>query len=299
MKILVENINLHSTTGPNHFGAKLIKYVNKLNVTCGVNVVAPTVRLCFIETLRPTSSVPLVQRIDGLYYNAINNYKAQNTNIYNTYKKSQGVIFQTAFNKEFTFQFFGPHENCQIIHNGADLELIETIKPLSLPALNKFDKVWTCAAQWRAVKRLNENIRYFLECGGDNDCLVIAGENPDVTIKHERIFYAGKLDIRTLYALFKRSDYFIHLAWLDHCPNVVIDARACGNEIICAESGGVQEIAGNTATIVTEIENWDFKPRAYKEFPKLNFKKTYKNIYNSEINMHEVATQYIQFLKLK
>ena len=38
--------------------------------------------------------------------------------------------------------------------------------------------------------------------------------------------------VNTLLSLYKRSKYFIHLAWLDHCPNVVVDARASGLIVI-------------------------------------------------------------------
>ena len=55
------------------------------------------------------------------------------------------------------------------------------------------------------------------------------------------------------------SAAFIHLAWLDHCPNVVVDARAAACQIICSSAGGTKEIAGPSAIVIEEDE-WDFEP---------------------------------------
>ena len=52
--------------------------------------------------------------------------------------------------------------------------------------------------------------------------------------------------------------YFLHLAWLDHCPNVVVDAQAAGCNVICSSSGGTSEIVYNGKIINEPI--WDFSP---------------------------------------
>ena len=71
-----------------------------------------------------------------------------------------GVIFQSNFNKELTFKYFGPHNNYAIIHNGADIELINSVEKIQI---DKYENIWSCASSWRPHKRLDENIRYFLE----------------------------------------------------------------------------------------------------------------------------------------
>ena len=49
---------------------------------------------------------------------------------------SAGVIFQSNFNKELTFKYFGPHNNYAIIHNGADLELINSVEKIAAISIN-------------------------------------------------------------------------------------------------------------------------------------------------------------------
>ena len=88
MNIHLENINLQSTSGPNHFASKLTKY---LDATFDTGQ-RPDIRLCFIETHRAQNNIPLVQRLDGIYFNKAQNYKFQNTNIKKTYDKAAGVI---------------------------------------------------------------------------------------------------------------------------------------------------------------------------------------------------------------
>ena len=235
--------------------------------------------------------------MDGIYFNKMFDYSKQNKNIVNTYREASGVVFQTEFNRRLTFQYFGNHENSIIIRNGADLEMINNIEPLQNPILDKYDNVWCCASSWRPHKRLKDNILYFLEKSGENDCLVVAGETPSV-IKHDRVYYAGKLSVKKLLSLYKVSKYFLHLAWLDHCPNVVVDARACGCKIICSSSGGTKEIAGADARLILE-EEWDLSPIDLYNPPKMSYRTTVKNkeYSDSVINMKDVALKYHNFLK--
>jgi len=293
MNIHLENVDLQSTSGPNHFASKLIKY---LDATFDSDQ-KPEIRLCFIEAHEQYSDgIPLVQRLDGIYFNKAQNYKLQNTNIRRTYNNANGVIFQTNFNKKLITKYFGNHKNSVVIHNGADTEYIKNIKPLQDKIFDKYETIWSCASSWRPHKRLQENIKYFLEHSSPKDLLVIAGHTDIDIANDERVIYVGNLNIEQLVSLYKRSDNFIHLAWLDHCPNVVVDARASGCRIICSSSGGTKEIAGSDAIIIEENE-WDFQPVELYKPPKLNFSRRIKNKFESDYNMKVVATRYKNFLE--
>jgi glycosyltransferase involved in cell wall biosynthesis len=206
---------------------------------------------------------------------------------------STGVIFQSNFNKELTFKYFGPHSNYAVIHNGADLNLINSTQKL---VIDKYENIWSCASSCRPHKRLNENIRYFLEHSGQNDGLIVAGKVED-KYKHERIHYVGDLSIDKLFALYKTSKYFLHLAWLDHCPNVVVDAMACGCTVICSSAGGTKEIAGDNAIIVEE-NNWNYEPVELYKPPPMNFNNKLENVWhtNNEYDMLSVSKKYYNFI---
>lgn len=292
MKIKFENVNFGSDSGPNSFGKKLHKYL-RLNKVDFVDRDYDAV-LCFIEDHSNHPQNNLFQRLDGIYFNKQFDYKLQNFNIEKTYNKATGVIFQSEFNKKLTEKYFGQHKNSTIIHNGADLNLIKEIKILENNIIDKYDNVWSCAASWRPHKRLKDNVRYFMEHRGPNDCLVIAG-SPDYHVNDPNIFYAGQVSCEKLISLYKRSKYFLHLAWLDHCPNVVVDARAAGCKIICSSAGGTREIAGKNAVVIEEAE-WDFEPVKLYEPPEINFTKKIKNNYESCYDMNEVSKKYLQFM---
>ena len=295
MNIHLENVNLQSTSGPNHFANKLIKYLKKKEITFNERQI-PDVRLCFIESHRAQfDDVPLIQRLDGIYFNSAQNYELQNTNIKRTYDNALGVIFQSAFNKNLITKYFGEHKNSTIIHNGADVEFIESIEPMQAKVLDRYEKVWSCASSWRPHKRLEENIRYFFEHSSEKDCMVVAGSVKDKPYKDTRLFYVQDLDIKQLTSLYKRSFYFVHLAWLDHCPNVVVDARASGCQIVCSSAGGTKEVAGLDATIIDEGK-WNYEPVRLYEPPQLNFNKKINNDHNIDYNMNVVSEKYKEFL---
>ena len=296
MNIHLENVDLQSTSGPNHFAKKLVRYLGRSEVTFDSRR-KPDIRLCFIESYQQDfKDVPLIQRLDGIYFNKKQNYKAQNTNIRKTYNSAAGVIFQTNFNKELITKYFGNHDKSVVIHNGADIDYINNIRPLEDKIFDKYEDVWCCASSWRPHKRLEENISYFLEHSSSKDLLVIAGNVEKNIIDNDRVIYVGHLNIEQLISLYKRADNFIHLAWLDHCPNVVVDARAAGCKIICSSSGGTKEIAGSDAIVIQEDE-WDFQPVELYKPPKLNFSKRINNIYESDFNMSVVAKKYRKFLR--
>ena len=293
MNIHFENVNTNSNSGPNSFASKLIKYMKRRGHSFDVGKKAD-IDLCFIESFKMKHHNPMVLRLDGIYFNTMQDYNFQNKNIRLSYERADGVIIQSEFDKELIFKYFGEHRNAIVIRNGADTDLIGEIEPAPN---DKFDKVWSCASAWRPHKRLDENIRYFKEHAGKNDCLFVAGKTPENYQKNqdERVFYIGELGVDSLYKLYKTSDYFLHLAWLDHCPNVVVDARAAGCKIICSSAGGTKEVAGKDAIVIKEQE-WDFEPVELYNPPKLDFSNKIGNEYNDKGRMQEVAEKYEDFL---
>ena len=287
MKIALENVDLNSSSGPNSFGQKLVAHLK--DYAQFTNISDADIALCFIQSTTQIN-MPRVLRLDGIYFNSSMDYNQLNFNIRHTYDRSQGIIFQSEFNKKLITKYFGQHDNTVVIHNGADVETIS-----KTPAYNHdYNNLWLCASQWRPHKRLHENIRYFLDHKEDGDHLIVAG-NTSTQIEDPKITYVGQLNQKQLYSLYKSAKYFLHLAWLDHCPNVVVDARACGCHIICTDAGGTVEIAGLNSTIIQEDE-WDFEPVALYEPPALDFSKTTTNTSISAYSMVDVACRYFKFM---
>jgi glycosyltransferase involved in cell wall biosynthesis len=297
MNIFLENVSLSSTSGPNHFAKKLHKYLSFRGVSFS-DKEAYDKKLTFIQSTGQRRDLSMYLRLDGIYFNSIFDCKKMNYPIRKSYEEAEGVIFQTNFNKELIFKWFGEHPNYRIINNGADIVAIRdnSYNSKMLKGLAKYENIWSCAAEWHPYKRLEENIKYFQAHRGSNDCLVVAGNNPDYIVDDKNIIYAGKLGVEHLMSLFKISKYFLHLAYLDHCPNVVIDARASGCKIICSSAGGTKEIAGMDAIVIEEAQ-WDFSFIKQKNPPSIEEYKTVNNMFDSKISMTSAAKSYHKFLK--
>ena len=310
MNILFDNVNLDSSSGPNSFAAKLVRSIisNSLRLDLKGNIFTSppssteekiNIQLSFIHSVHEDKEVPIIQRLDGIYFNSMQDWKSLNAPIRETYEKASGVIFQSRFNKMLTEHYFGKKEHSVVINNGANLDEIAQIPVQRPPDLDKFEDIWVCASSWRPHKRLSENIRYFMENAGSKDCLLIAGDNAwaQASVQDPRVFYTGHLNWKSLISLYKGAKYFIHLALMDHCPNVVVDARAAGCKIICSSSGGTKEIAGDNSVIIEDME-WDLKPFELYSPPMLDFSRRSSNKEpECSIDMNNVTSEYVSFLR--
>jgi glycosyltransferase involved in cell wall biosynthesis len=221
----------------------------------------------------------MVLRLDGIWFNSDQDYNRQNAPIKFSYQNADAVVFQSNFNKKLTESWFGEHKNYHVIHNAADLNLINAANSNFWDGkFGKDTEVWSCASSWRPHKRLNENIRYFLEFAPKDAIFAIAGalgmDDAKNIPEDKRIFLMGDLDYMSLLSLYKRSSTFLHLAYLDHCPNVVVDAQAAGCKIVCSSTGGTNEIVRDG--IIIQEKEWDFKPIKLYNPPKIDFSEIFQ-----------------------
>lgn len=296
MNVFLENFDANSDSGPNGFTRKLFTSLVNNNRAKITNYENCDVNFCLIQG-NISLTKPRVLRLDGIYFNIEQDFNHLNNPIRKTYDASQAVIFQTEFNRNLIETWFGRHQNGHVIRNGTDLSLINSIPKITNPILDSFSEVWSCASSWRPHKRLNENIRYFLEFAPDDACLVIMGKDAqEWLINHPRIFYVGHVSWEQQISICKRSSTFLHLAWLDHCPNTVVDARAAGCKIVCSTSGGTKEIAGDCAVMVQDDE-WNFEPVALYRPPICNFSNRLYGKSISDLDIKNVASSYYNVLR--
>ena len=300
MKVFTHNFNPSSNSGPNKFTRTLFNQLIKDNKVILSSQEEADVEFCLIQQ-QLHKVKPMVLRLDGIWFNSEQDYNRQNSPIVFSYQNADAVVFQSNFNKELTESWFGEHKNSYVIHNAADLNLIKSANANFWD--NKFGKdteVWSCASSWRPHKRLNENIRYFLEFAPKDAIFAIAGslgmDDAKTIPNSERIVLLGDLDYMSLLSLYKRSSTFVHLAYLDHCPNVVVDAQASGCKIICSSTGGTQEIVHDG--IIVQEESWDFKPTKLYEPPSMKWNLVEKNNKTTKINSIETCSKsYFKIMK--
>ena len=293
MKVRFDNVDFTSSSGPNNFGQKLAR---EMSSRPGIEIVneAHDVQISFIQMSNIFD--PTILRLDGIYFNTRQDWKSQNDQIQKSYELAQHVIVQSNFNKLLVENYFGKKEDITVIRNGTSIDLIDQV-PFANLGPNFINKdIWMCASSWRPHKRLKDNIEYFLNFAPENAVMLIAGKNPDYNPNNPRVFYVGNLAWHEMISLMKRASTFVHLSWLDHCPNVVVDARACECKIICSSSGGTPEIAGANSIIIEE-DDWDFSPIDLYDPPKIDFNRIISNEINVPINIKHAADDYISIAR--
>ena len=53
------------------------------------------------------------------------------------------------------------------------------------------------------------------------------------------------------------ADAMIHLAWLDWCPNTVVEALSCGVPVLCSHNGGTKELVKDNGVIIQLEEDYE------------------------------------------
>ena len=255
------------------------------------------VRLSFITSSVHGSGLPSVLRLDGIYFNSEQRWHELNAPLEASYGSANAIIIQSEFDRRLITRYFGAHPNATVIHNGASADEIRTIAPYTSRQLDRFSDVWVTASAWRPHKRLTDNIAYFMEHAAGDACLVIAGSVAVQPFVDQRVIYVGDLSQERLWSLYRRASHLVHLAFLDHCPNVVVDARAAGCRIVCSSSGGTREIAGPDAIVIDDLD-WDMRPIALYSPPSLDFSNVGSNTHlDGNIDINYVAARYTNVLE--
>jgi len=298
MKIAFNNVDFNSNSGPNGFGLKLARAFSKM----GHYIVSenPEVTFNFIQGYNV--GCKNILRLDGIYFNSKQDWARLNEPIKQSYHLADHVIVQSKFDKLMIETFFGEKskDKISVIHNGTDIDFISKMMPVNL---NKDKaKVWMCASAWRPNKRLDDNVKLFQQYADKDSVLLVAGSDiqNNLSIKDDRIKIMGNLRWEEMIAFMKSSGHFIHLAYLDHCPNVVIDAKAAGCIIHAADSGGTKELLNENDFIYHESESYNFNIIDLFDLPK--FTQYPDGLYNRvcgysnniDMSIDKVAKQYFE-----
>ena len=307
MKIHFENVNINSTTGPNTFGSRLIKGMINLGHKIVNDYRQSDVTCAFIENkCEIPDKHPIVQRLDGIWFKP-EEFLTHNSLIKKTYQRSNRVIWQSKFDQEMITFHWGPKKG-DVINNGIRIRQ-EEVKNIYLQDLRRnHDLIFAASANWHRQKRLRENVEIFIKIKNDlglKCALIIMGNNPDIYTEDPDVYYTGSISHESCLEIFSASDWMIHLAWLDHCPNTVVEALSQNCPVICTNSGGTSEIVKKGGIIIKENTPYNFELTDYDnpyelvldEFDSSVVLKK-KNVENSHLDIETVSKKYEEvFLK--
>lgn len=274
MKLHLDNVN-RPGTGPGTFAQRLVTQLRSDGHQVVFSAEDAPVSLVFIEPSGARLAPRVVQRLDGVWFKP-DEFETKNRAIKALYAKADAIVFQSEFDRSMVERWWGPMQRPDVvIGNGIDLH---RVSELTIPALvsmrSQYDRVYVCSSNWHAQKRLGANIRLFhrLRALEPNSCLVVMGDRPDVLVADPHVFYTGPVGPDVYLQFFSAADWMLHLAWADHCPNVVVEALSQGTPVVCSEVGGTKELIGHGAygLVLKEREPYDFGLFDYDHPPEVD-----------------------------
>ena len=98
----------------------------------------------------------------------------------------------------------------------------------------------------------------------------------------------------------------MHLAWIDWCPNSVVEYICNNKPVIYANSGGTKYIVKGNGVSIGDID-WNFNPLDLYNPPKINKEEVVDAMFlllkkkmiikNSHIDIYNIASEYKSFFE--
>ena len=308
MRIHLDNVNRNSTSGPNSFGSRLAKQLEKMGHEIVSAHESHDIFLSFIQqTAYACPWAKKILRLDGIWFKP-ENFEVNNRAIKDSYFSYDYIVFQSKFDKNMVEKHFGKRADSAVIHNG--IELTKKDKVTELIHVN--EKIFVCSASWHRQKRLKENILFFQHVRkqlieqGNNARLYVLGSGATFDglddSQMENVFYLSHQSHEDCLRIYASADYFLHLAWLDHCPNVVVEALSQGCPVICTDSGGTKEIVGDNGIVIPETVEYKYELTDYDspytiDFSSFVLPDKSPTVDSQHLDIEKVAKKYLEIFE--
>lgn len=192
------------------------------------------------------TNLPVILRLDSIYYDSATNYNARNIEISNSHCIADGIIYQSNYSKMLIERLLRPRKpdtKISVIANGIDPEWIG--EPIEHSGINI-----TITGKHRRHKRLKEIIELFLDYNKlypDSKLHIFGMLYDNVKLIHKNIVYYGQVPRSAMMDVFRITDFSIHLSKRDSFPNSVVEYIGAGIPVITTNNcGGATEACGMT-----------------------------------------------------
>ena len=238
--------------------------------------------------IEKNNRLPIVLRIDGIYYDLDTNYKARNASISISNSAADGVVYQSNYSKELCDRFLSPRKKgsiYKVVYNGID--------PVWSGERKGHDGINVVViSKWRRLKRLKEIIDLFLEflkIVPDSTLHVLGKLHDNKPVKHTKIIYYGMVDRSVVGNILTTADFSLHLCKRDSCPNSVVETISAGVPVITTNKcGGATEVCSMTEGCIVcdgDFDN-DFKPEyPYRDSYNILTPELYNNLLQSMLTI--------------
>ncbi len=259
------------------FSRALVEYgfeaTNVFSADCDVLLAIAAAPLTILAQAK-LRKIPIVQRLDGIYYpaNAGRRWLWLNKRILPTYKFfADRIIFQSEYSRQVCEYFFGKASvPFSTIHNGVDLNRFaphgETKKLVDgqviLCLLSNFIRSFEILPVLQAFD--------YLHAQHPQTQLVVAGKFvpklQHIPESRPDVIWLGTVAHHELPALYRQADLMLSTKLRHNCPNAVLEAMACGLPIACFDSGAHRELIADKGGICVPLND------GFGAFPKLDAK---------------------------
>jgi glycosyltransferase involved in cell wall biosynthesis len=296
---------MESSSGPNSFGKRLAMALfeagHVVELEDGTN---SDVSIVFIEPSGRHLAKKVIQRLDGIWFSP-SEFDTKNVKIKSLYQNADGVIWQSEFDKQMVTKWWGKPKAGAVIHNGISAPEIKNFTISSLVQLRQqYEMIFVCSANWHPQKRLQDNIAIFKHIRKfySSAALIVMGSNP-MFVADPHIFYTGSQPHEVCLEVFSAADWMIHLAWLDHCPNTVVEALSQNTPVICSEHGGTKELIKNFGIILKESQEYNFDLVDYNHPPKIDMSQLLEKLpeisslkNDVDVSLSSCLNKYLNFI---
>ena len=173
------------------------------------------------------------------------------------------VIYQSRWAKEQLDQYLHKrNDHYKIIYNGVDLQQFHP-KNSSHAELPVLGTVGVMRYRYRLQtflemsRRLEIPHRLLIVGSLDSDCAQVLKDYQNDAVVGPRITYQPHVPAAELPELYRKMSVLVHPVSGDTCPNVVIEALACGIPVVAPDQGGTAEMIGPGGVIFSS-ELWKY-----------------------------------------
>jgi glycosyltransferase involved in cell wall biosynthesis len=224
--------SLKPDSGKQKFAIRLAKALRKRGVK--ITDKKPDVNIVFVKGLK--KGCINVMRLDNAWINNKMNSVGKNSRIKKILYKCQGAIYQGKYSKLVCDKFIGKFRKpFAIIPNGCDPSEFYSTAVRDRPYVLAFSR-------WRPHKRLKTIVLGFLGSGLNEEYDLVVCGKADFIVNDPSVIYLGRQNAKVMNSLIKGCEFVVHLAYMDCCPNSVVESLVGGKNILYATSGGMKEL---------------------------------------------------------
>jgi glycosyltransferase involved in cell wall biosynthesis len=297
MKVCIPE-RLNDRSGKHKFLKRLVKCFNDNNIKIVDN--DADILLHIGRNIKGISAKKTIMRVDGLILNKSKPYEKNNRKIVKYIDRSDALIYQGDFCKNAYQKFLGVNKKYTCIQNGAEPNdfLDREIK-----------NYYFTYCHWRPHKRLKNICDGFIKAceNGLDSMLFVAGDiDGGGIVRHPNVKWLRKISSDAIKEYLAHAISTIHLAWLDWCPNAMVESIVAGCPIVYSDSGGSAEVGRFGGVPIKDVQ-WDYKPTFLYDPPQLDLKEISDALFyvknNSvktdgrELDIKYIAKQYIKFFE--